>query len=104
VFGLTPEHLERIKRIAAARKQTVEQVLCDILTEYWVRYAASERIPKGEVVVGPWDRIDYEWCMPPRVWCDYDWWTGLFDTAQEFWALNGGCWCSIVFSNSMESW
>lgn len=46
MIGLTPEHLERIKRIAVARKQTPEQVLADAVTVYWVSYAASERIPK----------------------------------------------------------
>lgn len=48
MIGLTPEHLERIKRIAAARKQTPEQVLADAVTEYWVRYATRERLPQKE--------------------------------------------------------
>jgi hypothetical protein len=48
VIGLTPEHLERIKRIAAARKQTPEQVLADAVTEYWIRYATRERLPQKE--------------------------------------------------------
>ncbi len=48
MFGLTPEHLERIKRIAAARKQTPEQVLADAVMEYWVRYATRERLAPKE--------------------------------------------------------
>jgi hypothetical protein len=43
-FGLTPEHLDRIRRIAKARGQTPAQVLSDAITILWVRFAAEQRL------------------------------------------------------------
>lgn len=45
MLGLTPELLERIRRIAKAQNKTLTQVLCDAVQEYWVRYATRERLP-----------------------------------------------------------
>ena len=47
-LGLTPELLERIRRIAAAQKRTLAQVLCDAVQEYWIRFAARERLKQEE--------------------------------------------------------
>lgn len=45
---MTPEHQERIERIARERKQTPEQVLADAVLEYWVRYATRQALPPKE--------------------------------------------------------
>lgn len=45
MLGLTPELLERIKRIAKAQNKSLAQVLADAVHEYWVRFAARERLP-----------------------------------------------------------
>jgi hypothetical protein len=45
---MTPEHDERVRRIARLRNQTPEQVLSDILTEYWVRFAGSKSLKPGD--------------------------------------------------------
>lgn len=47
-FGLTPEAMERIRRIAKATGRTPAQVLADAVLEYWVRYATRERLTKEE--------------------------------------------------------
>jgi hypothetical protein len=44
MLGLTPELLERIRRIATAQKRSLADVLHDAVTEYWVRYATRERL------------------------------------------------------------
>lgn len=38
---LSPEHAERVKRIAAAEGKTPEQVVADALTILWVRHATK---------------------------------------------------------------
>ena len=43
VSDLTPELLDRAKRIAEAQKKTLKQVLCDAVQEYWIRYATRNR-------------------------------------------------------------
>lgn len=48
MIGLTPEHLERIKRIAQATKRTPEQVLADAVLEYWIRFACNAGLKQGE--------------------------------------------------------
>lgn len=48
MLGLTPEHLERLKRIAAKQNRTIAQVLHDAVQEYWVRFACRERLKPGE--------------------------------------------------------
>ncbi len=48
VIGLTPEHLEHIKRIAQATKRTPEQVLADAVTVYWIRFACNAGLKQGE--------------------------------------------------------
>jgi hypothetical protein len=47
MIGLTPELLDRVKRIAAAQKRSLADVLCDAVQEYWTRFAARQRL-KGE--------------------------------------------------------
>lgn len=41
VVRLTPEHADRVKRIAAAEGKTPEQVVADALTILWVRHATK---------------------------------------------------------------
>jgi hypothetical protein len=48
MLALTPELLERIKRIAKAQKRDPAQVLCDAVQEYWVRFACRERLKQEE--------------------------------------------------------
>lgn len=48
VIGLTPEHLERIKRIAKAQGKTPEQVLADAVSAYWVRFACNQHLKPEE--------------------------------------------------------
>jgi hypothetical protein len=48
MLALTPELLERLKRIAAAQKRTPMQVLCDAVQEYWVRFATRNRLKQEE--------------------------------------------------------
>lgn len=48
MIGLTPEHLERIKRIAQATKRTPEQVLADAVLEYWIRFACNAGLKQDE--------------------------------------------------------
>lgn len=48
MLGLTPEHLERLKRIAAKQKRTLAQVLSDAVQEYWVRFACREKLKPEE--------------------------------------------------------
>jgi predicted transcriptional regulator len=43
-IALTPEHDERIRRIATATGRKPEQVLADAVTEFWVRFAARGRL------------------------------------------------------------
>lgn len=38
---LTPEHADRVKRIAAAEGKTPEQVIGDAVTILWVRHATK---------------------------------------------------------------
>lgn len=45
---LTPEHLERIRRIAVATGRTEEQVLADAVTEFWVRFACRGQLGPGQ--------------------------------------------------------
>jgi predicted transcriptional regulator len=47
-LGLTPELLDRLKRIAAAQRKTLAQVLSDAVQEYWVRYATRNRLKPEE--------------------------------------------------------
>jgi hypothetical protein len=44
MLGLTPEHLERLKRVAKKQNRTLAQVLADAVQEYWVRFATRERL------------------------------------------------------------
>ncbi len=39
MLSLTPELLERIRRIANASKKRPEQVLAEAVQEYWIRFA-----------------------------------------------------------------
>lgn len=48
MLDLTPELLERAKRIAEAEKKPLKQVLCDAVQEYWIRYATRNRLNQGE--------------------------------------------------------
>jgi predicted transcriptional regulator len=48
VIGLTPELLERLRRIAKATKRSVRAVLCDAVQEYWVRFACRNRLKQEE--------------------------------------------------------
>ena len=48
MLGLTPELLERIKRIAAAQKRPMANVLCDAVTEYWIRFATRNKLKQEE--------------------------------------------------------
>ena len=45
---LSPEHQERIERIARERKEKPEKVLADAVQEYWVRYATREKLTQKE--------------------------------------------------------
>lgn len=47
-LGLTPSLLERLKRIAKAENKTVDKVLYEAVLEYWVRFAARNRLPQKE--------------------------------------------------------
>ena len=42
--GLTPELLERLRRIAKAQNRSLAQVLCDAVQEYWVRFATRNMV------------------------------------------------------------
>lgn len=47
-IGLTPELLERLRRIAKAENRTVAQVLCDAVEVHWVRFAGRNRLSPEE--------------------------------------------------------
>ena len=47
--GLTPELAERVRRMAAADKRTPDQVLCDAVQEYWVRWACRKQLKPEEM-------------------------------------------------------
>lgn len=46
--GLTPELLERLRRIAKAEGKTLAQVLDEAVQIHWVRFAARERLKPEE--------------------------------------------------------
>lgn len=48
MLGLTPELLERLKRVANAENRTLAEVLCDAVQEYWVRWACRKRLKQEE--------------------------------------------------------
>lgn len=48
MMGLTPELLDRLKRMAKAQEKTLGQVLCDAVQEYWVRFATRNRLKPEE--------------------------------------------------------
>jgi len=46
--GLTPEMLDRIRRIAKTQNRSLAQVLSDAVQEYWIRFATRERLKPEE--------------------------------------------------------
>ncbi len=44
MLALTPEHDERVRRVARETGRTPEQVLADAVQEYWVRYATRLKL------------------------------------------------------------
>lgn len=40
---LSPEHVERLRRIGVVEGKTPSQVLADAVGEYWVRFACRQR-------------------------------------------------------------
>jgi predicted transcriptional regulator len=48
MLGLSPELLERIKRIATAQKRSLADVLHDAVTEYWIRFATRNKLKQEE--------------------------------------------------------
>ena len=48
MIALTPEHVDRIKRMAAAQRRTPEQVLAELVLAEWVRFATRERLKPEE--------------------------------------------------------
>jgi hypothetical protein len=46
--GLTPEHLERLRRIAKNDKRSIEQVLWDAVNEYWLRWGSKQKLKPEE--------------------------------------------------------
>jgi hypothetical protein len=47
-IGLTPEHLERLRRISLKEKRPIAQVLSDAVLEYWVRFAGRNGLKPEE--------------------------------------------------------
>ena len=47
-LGLSPELLDRLKRIAKAQARTPEQVLSDAVLEYWIRFATRNKLKQEE--------------------------------------------------------
>jgi len=47
-FGLTPELLERVRRIAKHDGIPAANVLYNALQEYWVRWATRKRLKREE--------------------------------------------------------
>jgi len=45
---LTPEHLERLRRISAKERRPIAQVLSDAVQEYWVRFAGKHGLKAEE--------------------------------------------------------
>lgn len=48
MLGLTPELLDRMRRIASKQNRSIAQVLHDAVQEYWVRFATRERLKPEE--------------------------------------------------------
>lgn len=45
---LTPELLDRLQRMAGGRGLTVHQVLCEAITNEWLRFGCRQRLKPGE--------------------------------------------------------
>ena len=48
MLELTPELLDRLKRIAESETKSLKSVLCAAVQEYWVRHATRNKLKQEE--------------------------------------------------------